>query len=123
MGTTRTSVTALLLGAIIVIGVIVAVPPAAAADADQSAASDPVPKDLVLKGDAKCTACHDDPDLLGIGKTRHGGVAKATQLTCTSCHGDSESHIKKPAETKPDRIFGKKAPHTTADDRSQACLT
>ena len=126
MGTTRTSVTALLLGAIIVIGVIVAVPPAAAADADQSAASDPVPKDLVLKGDAKCTVCHDDTDnfsVLTIGKTRHGGVAKAAQLTCTSCHGDSESHIKKPATEKPDRLFGKKAAPTTADDRSQACLT
>jgi hypothetical protein len=44
------------------------------------AAADPRPAavDLVLKGDAKCTACHDEsdsPNVLHIGKTKHGTTA------------------------------------------------
>lgn len=42
------------------------------------AAPQEAPKDLVLKGDAKCTSCHDEadaPGLLAIGKTKHGTVA------------------------------------------------
>ena len=34
--------------------------------------------DLVLRGDAVCTACHDEadsPQLLAIGRTRHGVTA------------------------------------------------
>ena len=48
-------------------------------------------KDLVLKGDAKCTRCHDEtdsPKLLSIGKTKHGTTADGRTPTCTSCHGD-----------------------------------
>ena len=29
-------------------------------------------KDLVLRGDAKCTRCHDEPEILSVGRTRHG---------------------------------------------------
>ena len=35
-------------------------------------------QDLVLKGDAKCTACHDEedaPKVLYIGRTKHGTLA------------------------------------------------
>ena len=35
-------------------------------------------KDLVLKGDAQCTRCHDaedNPSIPQIGKTKHGTVA------------------------------------------------
>lgn len=70
-------------------------------------------KDLVLKGDAKCTSCHDEedaPEQLAIGKTRHGTVADKNAPTCTTCHGASESHIKKLAgqkeRAKPDVTFG-----------------
>ena len=44
-------------------------------------------KDLVLRGDATCTACHDedsDSPVLSIGKTRHGTVADARTPTCTA---------------------------------------
>ncbi len=47
---------------------------AAAQGAGGSQAKKPRP-DLVMRGDAKCTRCHDDedsPELLQIGKTRHG---------------------------------------------------
>jgi len=86
-------------------------------------------KDLVLKGDAKCTRCHDESEeypVLGIGKTHHGGAANAAQLTCTSCHGESETHANKPANVKErpkaDRIFGKEGARTDAGKRAEACL-
>ena len=66
------------------------------------------PKDLVLKGDAKCTACHDDADspaLLAIGKTRHGTVADGRTPSCTQCHGETEKHMKKKGNVSPDIIF------------------
>ena len=74
----------------------------------------PGKKDLVLKGDAVCTRCHDESEsypVLAIGKTKHGTVADGRAPTCTSCHGDSRSHVenlKKPGEDgrpKPDRTF------------------
>src|SRR5262245_61774013 len=71
-------------------------------------------KDLVLNGDAKCTRCHDENDnvpVLAIGKTKHGTMADARTPSCTSCHGESDSHINKPANATerplPDRTFGK----------------
>ncbi len=87
-----------------------------------------VAKDLVLRGDAKCTACHDEadsPQLLAIGKTRHGVTADGRTPTCTSCHGESDSHIgykgsDKPP--KPDRTFGKNTA-TPAAERNAACLS
>lgn len=87
------------------------------------------PKDMVLKGDAKCTRCHDESDdypVLAIGKTRHGVTADGRTPTCTSCHGDSDAHINKPEgvkeRPKPDRLFGKNSA-TPVADRNQACLT
>ncbi len=89
----------------------------------------PVKKDAVLRGDATCTGCHDADDefpVLAIGKTRHGVTADNRTPTCTSCHGESDTHINKPADAKerlkPDRTFGKKAT-TTADSQNSACLS
>jgi DmsE family decaheme c-type cytochrome len=68
--------------------------------ASLSARAQDAPKDLVLKGDAKCTRCHDeggDFPVLAIGKTRHGVKTDARTPTCTSCHGESETHMNKPA--------------------------
>lgn len=101
----------------------------ALASAAHAADGDQVKKDLVLKGDAKCTRCHDAEDdypVLDIAKTRHGGSAGVSGLTCTSCHGDSRAHLDNPGgkadRPKPDRVFGKKGAGTPADQRSQACL-
>src|SRR3954471_5854729 len=73
-------------------------------------------QDKVLKGDAKCTRCHDEGDdypVLAIGKTKHGTVADGRTPTCTSCHGESETHMNKPADAaerpRPDRTFSKKS--------------
>jgi DmsE family decaheme c-type cytochrome len=86
-------------------------------------------KDLVLNGDAKCTRCHDaedNPQILEIGKTKHGVRGDARTPTCTSCHGESETHVNKPANAterpKPDRTFTKKS-DTPAEVRNEACLT
>lgn len=91
-------------------------------------AAKPAPKDLVLKGDAKCTRCHDENDnapVLAIGKTRHGVLADGRNPTCTSCHGDSENHINVPEgvkeRPKPDRTFTKNS-STPVDARNTACL-
>ncbi len=54
------------------------------------------PKDLVLKGDAACTACHEEasgPELLAIGKTKHWTRADSRTPSCTNCHGASKPHI------------------------------
>jgi DmsE family decaheme c-type cytochrome len=85
--------------------------PAGAADA----------KDLVLKGDAKCTVCHDTsgfPQLFGIGKTKHGTRADPRTPTCTSCHGDSTAHAG--GSGKPDIIFGLKGA-SLAEAQNGAC--
>jgi len=95
------------------------------------------PKDLILKGDAKCTGCHDEsddaapsmlelhPSVLSIGKTRHGTQADGRTPSCTDCHGESEKHQKfrgKDDPPKPDRLFSKKA-DTPVAERNEACLS
>lgn len=86
------------------------------------------PKDLVLKGDAKCTACHDEadsPKALSIGKSRHGTKADGRTPTCTSCHGDSNAHADYKGSAKPpkpERTFGSKSLQT-ASEKSAACTS
>jgi DmsE family decaheme c-type cytochrome len=86
-------------------------------------------KDMVLKGDAACTRCHDETEevpVLSIGKTKHGTLADGRTPTCTSCHGESDTHANKPADAverpKPGRMFGKNST-TSMEDRSAVCLT
>jgi DmsE family decaheme c-type cytochrome len=95
-------------------------------------------KDLILKGDAKCTGCHDEadeptgaatmlelhPSVLSIAKTRHGVKADGRTPTCTDCHGESLDHRNYKGSGKPpkgDRIFSKNTKNT-AEERSEACL-
>ncbi|HJV88640.1 MAG TPA: DmsE family decaheme c-type cytochrome [Noviherbaspirillum sp.] len=99
------------------------VAPAFAADAAKPGA-----QDLVLKGDAKCTSCHDEadsPKLLAIGKTKHGTVADGRTPTCTKCHGDSDKHANykgKDKPPKPDMTFDKGSANPT-EQRSEVCLS
>jgi DmsE family decaheme c-type cytochrome len=86
-------------------------------------------KDLVLKDDAKCTRCHDEsdnPQLLAIGKTRHGTLADSRVPTCTNCHGESETHAKAREgggkRPPPDRYFAKNS-LTPIEERNNACLS
>jgi DmsE family decaheme c-type cytochrome len=86
-------------------------------------------KDLVLKGDARCTRCHDaedNPQIMEIGKTKHGVSGDGRTPTCTSCHGESESHVNKPANAterpRPDRTFTKTS-DTPVDVRNEACIS
>lgn len=96
----------------------------------------PEAKDLVLKGDAKCTGCHDEsdepeptmlqlhPGVLRIGKTRHGTQADGRTPTCTDCHGESKDHLDYRGSGKPphpDRVF-KKPGLSSAETRNEACL-
>ena len=80
-------------------------------------------KDLVLKGDAKCTTCHNESwptPVLAIGKTKHGTRADGRTPTCTSCHGESAAHAG--GSGRPDISFSKTAA-TPPEVRNQACLT
>ncbi|HET7363559.1 MAG TPA: DmsE family decaheme c-type cytochrome [Burkholderiales bacterium] len=95
------------------------VPPA---HAQQPAAQE---KDKVLRGDAKCTTCHDESwpyPVLEIGKTKHGVRGDSRTPTCTSCHGESVAHQSNPGADKPDLMFGKHAA-TPVEQRSEACLS
>jgi DmsE family decaheme c-type cytochrome len=101
---------------------------AALAFAAGEAAAQQERKDMVLKGDAVCTRCHNEGDeypVLAIGKTKHGTVADGRTPTCTSCHGVSDRHVNRPPDAKqrpkPDVTFGK-ASTTPMEQRSQACL-
>jgi DmsE family decaheme c-type cytochrome len=85
--------------------------------------------DMVLKGDAVCTRCHNEGDeypVLAIGKTKHGTIADGRTPSCTSCHGLSDRHVNRPPDAKerpkPDVTFGK-ASTTPMEQRSQTCLT
>lgn len=102
--------------------------PAFAADNPAAANSKAQAKDLVLNKDARCTTCHDEsdaPELLAIGKTRHGMTGDSRTPTCTSCHGPSDKHADYKGKDKPpspDVNFGKNATASPAA-RSEACLT
>ena len=85
-------------------------------------------KDVVMRGDARCTGCHDESEevpVLSIARTRHGMRGDARTPTCTNCHGESERHVNKPEGVKerpaPDRVFGKKAHSSHAEVQNQAC--
>ena len=85
--------------------------------------------DLFLKGDAKCTQCHDEgdaPKILHLGKTRHGTVADGRTPSCNNCHGDSADHIKGGASGAarrpvPDVVFKAKG-GLAAEGQSTACM-
>lgn len=86
-------------------------------------------KDIVQVGDKVCTRCHDDGEIkpiLSIGKTRHGTVADGRTPTCTSCHGESPTHVTRPegvAERPLPDINFKKGTATPAVERDQVCLS
>ncbi len=85
-------------------------------------------KDIVLTGDAVCTRCHDEGEakpVLSIGKTKHGTVADSRTPTCTSCHGESPTHINKPEgvseRPSPDVNYVKDS-KTPVEKRNETCL-
>jgi len=123
----------------VVMGVMGGVPSIAAGASKPVLAKNEAAKDLILKGDAKCTGCHDEadeptgaatmlelnPGVLAIGKTKHGTLADSRTPTCTDCHGASEKHLNHKGSDKPpivDRSFRKNTP-TSAEARNDACLT
>lgn len=84
-------------------------------------------KDVVLKGDAQCTRCHDESEsypVLSIGKTKHGVMADGRLPSCVGCHGDSETHANKPEGMKerpgPAFPYGKRTANDVAA-HNQVC--
>ncbi len=97
------------------------------------------PKDLILKGDAVCTGCHDEaddsgadsksmlalhPSVLAIGKTRHGTRADARTPTCIDCHGASKDHLDYKGSGKPPKadVQYRSKTSSTTESRNGACL-
>jgi DmsE family decaheme c-type cytochrome len=82
--------------------------------------------DPVLRGDAKCTKCHDESwpkPILSIYQTRHGVKADGRTPGCQSCHGASDSHLKNPGSS-PDVVFSANSKNaSSAQDRNAVCLT
>jgi DmsE family decaheme c-type cytochrome len=93
-------------------------------------------KDLILKGDAKCTGCHDEsdetaptmlelhPSVLSIGKTKHGTKADGRTPTCINCHGESEAHLKfRGSGDRPlTEVDFRKNTKSSAEARNGSCL-
>lgn len=118
-----------------VLGAALAASPGFAADVAKTAPT--AAADLILKGDAKCTGCHDEsdeaaptmlslhPSVLSIGKTRHGTRADGQTPTCTDCHGASEKHLNFSGSGKPPKADNQftKGSETPAAIRNQACLS
>lgn len=84
---------------------------------------------LVLRDDARCARCHDaedSPQVVAIGRTRHGVNADGrTPSSCTTCHGESDAHVNykgggEPPE--PDRTFDKDSV-TPVAQRNEVCLS
>ncbi len=73
-----------------------------------------------------CVTCHDEEDLPDMSRSAHGFSADKRVPDCITCHGESPTHAKKPADAKerprPDRLFIRQfaAP---ANERSAACLS
>jgi len=121
-----------LLTACVLVGGIAVAAPLWAADANAPTdAPAKASKDLFLKGDAKCTTCHDEgdsPKVLQLGKTKHGTGSDARTPTCTSCHGESDNHIASARSAKddkpvpPDVVFGAKT-KSSPESRDGACLS
>ncbi|HEY5789217.1 MAG TPA: DmsE family decaheme c-type cytochrome [Gammaproteobacteria bacterium] len=81
--------------------------------------------DLALTGDKLCTRCHhhhDDPELLKIGRTRHGTRADRRTPSCTDCHGASPEHVDRPVKhDRPEIHFGRDSA-TPVARQNGACL-
>jgi DmsE family decaheme c-type cytochrome len=108
-----------------ILAFIIAVLPQPVSSAELDDDDDDPPQDLILRGDGKCTACHDENSgnpILAIGKTKHGTTADHRTPTCTSCHGEGGNHEDSPDKAlMPQRTFGKKSVNSI-EDRNSACL-
>jgi DmsE family decaheme c-type cytochrome len=110
-----------------------------ATSAQAQRTADPKAKDLILKGDAKCTGCHDEadeptgrstmlelnPGVLSIATTKHGVKGDPRTPSCVNCHGESEKHIGYKGKDKPpapDRSY-RKHTETPAGERNAACIS
>jgi DmsE family decaheme c-type cytochrome len=114
------------LASLMFIGLCLAAPSVLAADSKMPVAGS---KDVIYKGDEKCTSCHDENEtvpVFAIGKTKHGVAKDGRVPTCVTCHGESDRHANKPEDVKvrpaTDRNFGKKSP-LTAEEKSAVCNT
>ena len=106
-----------LLGGLIGVGV------ASAADAAPASAEPNAKAAQVPTGDAICTRCHDESEnkpILAIYQTKHGVKGDARTPGCQGCHGASENHLAN-KQVPPDVTFGENKSDAKAQEK--ACLT
>jgi DmsE family decaheme c-type cytochrome len=77
------------------------------------------------KASEACVECHDSEDLTDNSRSAHGFASDPRAPACTTCHGPSLGHLKKPPgakeQPKPDVVFTKQR-QDSAQVRSAACL-
>jgi DmsE family decaheme c-type cytochrome len=83
-----------------------------------------VPAEAAVDAQASkaCVKCHDEDDLADNSRHAHAMATDPRTPTCVTCHGPSRTHVSKPSDNKPDRVFGKKASQPVSD-LNAACLT
>ncbi len=91
------------------------------------AADNPEAAKAALARDAVCTKCHNESwptrPILAYYQTRHGNKADPRTPGCRTCHGQSDEHLKSPANS-PDVVFsGTYKPKSSAEAQNGACLT
>jgi DmsE family decaheme c-type cytochrome len=78
------------------------------------------------KASEACIECHDSEDLVDNSRSAHGFAGDRRAPACTTCHGPSPTHVKKPEGVKdrppPDVSFAKKT-RNAAETRADVCLT
>jgi DmsE family decaheme c-type cytochrome len=98
-----------------------------AAPPAQPAPSPPaVVTQAALANDAVCTVCHNagTGHAPAVYESRHGVKADSRTPGCQTCHGESDAHVKDPANTAPTVVFSAKSKHQSpAVDRNASCLT
>ncbi|MBI5278151.1 MAG: DmsE family decaheme c-type cytochrome [Burkholderiales bacterium] len=78
------------------------------------------------KASEACIECHDSEDLTDMSRSAHGFTGDKRIPQCTTCHGPSPTHVKKPDGVKdrpaPDITFRKKSANP-AHQQSGTCLS
>jgi DmsE family decaheme c-type cytochrome len=98
----------------------VAQPAPAAKPAPSSAAVQ-----AALAKDAVCTTCHNSASghAPAVYDSRHGVKGDDRTPGCQSCHGESDAHVKDPANVSPTVVFNAKSKHVSSvADRNGSCL-
>ena len=110
------------LAVLSVAGLLLASTAAVAADPAQAASG------YSQKGADTCLKCHDEPEIAGIFRTKHGRPTDERapfghgQLQCEACHGPGDLHARTKGDKKPKLIGFKHKGGAPAAVQNEMCL-